>query len=132
MHDRFAANYKAIRIFRRIHGVSPKSMACWSHTCDHVGGNFETKVLKRFTKGFNAMVSRSINVKELFREETGESIRKPSATRWWSDFEQTVQIMNWSPRLETVERVLKKAIEKKYCKETASSLLKMLSDPDPL
>ena len=129
MHDRVAANLKAVRIFQNRYLVSVKSMACWSHTCDHVGDKFATNMLHKFLKSFNALISRSLKIKDVFQLVTGEYIRKPSDTRWWSAFEQIVQIMSWSDQLQAVDQVLHIAVRLELCKETATKMLKLLSDP---
>ena len=80
-------------------------------------------------KRWNALIARSQKIKDVIVHVTKETPIKPSKTRWWSSFEQVVQITGWSEQLTAVEEILRRAMTLELCKETANKMLKLLQDP---
>jgi hypothetical protein len=121
-HDRASTNYKAITALKLVarHVIS---VGCLSHTCDHVGEHFTAPLLDEFFMHFQAIFSNSIKARNVFRDITGQALKRPNNTRFWSHFETRAQIFKlWAH----ISAVLERLVAQKISSTTAPRALALL------
>ena len=84
--DRAATNTVALRTLKVVY-PNIVDIGCFSHTIDHVGGEFETPVLDEFISAWISLFAHSFKTKALWHDQTGRAMKSFSATRWWSRWE---------------------------------------------
>ena len=105
---------------------------CIPHTGNHVGDNMDTPHVDEYMAMYNACVSTSNYAVVLFKEITGKTSQKRSATRWFST--NDVQELSLLPNAAN-GNLLKWAdqmIEQGICEKTAPKMRAFLLNPAKL
>jgi len=132
MSDCVAANIASYR--DSLKGPFPYSEhnGCLPHTGAHVGEAMETPHVDEFMGYYNAIVGTSSYAVVYFREITGYTAKKKSATRWFST--NDVQELSLLPNAANgnLLRWADKMVEQGICDKTAPKLRAFLLNPTKL
>lgn len=94
MRDGVAVNGAAVR---HLGVFMPNAMniVCFSHTIDNVGKRFNTPTLDAFGQHWIRLFSTSCRAKLQWKDQTGQSPKTYSETRWWSRWEVYNQMLTY-------------------------------------
>lgn len=111
MHDRASVNGVAMEEFTHVLKISGNDYRqdgpCWSHTIDNAGGKFVSVLTDAFMSQWNVFFKNSNAAKALFQDYVFRSVASISETRWWSEWEQQVQVIQ---HLDEIRLMLNVAI----------------------
>ena len=98
---------------------------CISHAANVVGSvlKCECQIAEKFLSHWSAMINSCPRMRSLFKTLTNESIKKPSAVRWFVWFEMAKQIHYTFPSVEAIINH-----EDDFCPETRNKLRFILEE----
>jgi hypothetical protein len=123
-NDRCSVNLAALTNLKTYSSKSAR-IPCFSHTLSNCGKQVKAPAVKRFMTKWNAFTSKSVKAGLAWSEIAGEPLKKSSETRWFSSFEQYVQL--WNHR-DKVPLFLNYLIDHKICTLGATAAKQRLSD----
>ena len=89
MHDRASVNAVAMRTVQVIY-PQILDIGCFSHTVNHVGGQFVTPVLDEFVSVWVLLFSDSPKSRLVWQSRVGRSVK---SLHWWSRWEVINQLL---------------------------------------
>lgn len=100
--DRASVNTAAVQYWADSYKGS-LDIGCFSHTLCHVGEHITCLYLESFRQDLSALMSQSQKACEHWLLLVRSAFKMHSATRWWSEYEQIVDLFNkWAELLDFV------------------------------
>ena len=126
MQDRASVNSVTIKTVKIVY---PKifDIGCFSYTIDRIGEHFNIPTLTELVTSWLSLFSHSVRAKFLWKRRTGQTLASYNATRWWSVWELTKQIMM---QFGNIEPFLTENIDMEP--SSRPKLLAILTNPEKL
>jgi hypothetical protein len=116
-NDRCSVNLAALDNLKTYAGKAIR-IPCFSHTLSNCGKKVNAPAVKLFMTKWNTFTSKSMKASLAWSGLTGEPLKKSSETRWFSEYEQYVQL--WNHR-EQVPLYLDNLVQGKICAKGATA-----------
>ena len=126
IRDGASVNEAAFKILKDVMYPNVTNIICIAHSLDNIGKHFETDLLDSFLQSWVSLFSHSPASRVAWKNETGQSIKSYSCTRWWSWWEVLYQLHN------LFEHVTPFLIALESCPNISRRLREILEDPEQL